>query len=593
MMQRRLILLGVLVVMALACTSKDTPEPTARTNTETMVPQESADITIASTFSNDRIYLGETSLDERIATSTAVVRATFVSVQAVAETLAARTGGYFGGLEFTFTVAEYLKGSGATTIKVLALDTEEQFATTGEAIALGTRIISERDTQWDSREALLFLLSDPNVIPGTAQADRYYVGGTGLGGSRDLYTLASRYSKRWLPENVSSTSGAGAAVGADEKTYLTAVPPREEGATGSDGVSGSSESRSSVTVSFSAEGNLIYTLADGSVDNTPVEQLQDYWDLQAVATNPAPSTPLSLSTVKARIAAIETEITANGGTQAYRDCVADRTFFERYDAYMLATTGTIPHRTYQRHDRTLPSGSDSSLVVYEAEQYSLIPNPAADAFEARLGGRDEGLFTQLGPFRVQAVRPLPVGEYRFFHGVRGTATKLCEPFSNELLRANEIFLTVTPPADAVYEAMFDPVFLSGGGVGASPEQGGLSRVWGSLGINGVKWHDGNYTVTVDRSTDLAGHNFQFISQFGHVLVDMPMSATTHDATARTYTWPEVSSPWWTGHQVMIRFTKPGGPSTLEPVDTVEPEATVRYRQRSAESLVVSFSLSPF
>ena len=128
-----------------------------------------------------------------------MVRATFVSVQAVAETLAARTGGYFSGLEFTFTVAEYLKGSGATTIKVLALDTEEQFATTGEAIALGTRIISER-IPMDSRDALYFCLSDPMSFR-TAQADRVLRRWTRLGGSGDLLHAASRYSKRWLPEN--------------------------------------------------------------------------------------------------------------------------------------------------------------------------------------------------------------------------------------------------------------------------------------------------------------------------------------------------------------------------------------------------------
>ena len=144
------------------------------------------------------LYTGPTSLEERILASPVIARVRLDSVSSSAESGTTRFGTkYIAVLEFNLSVEEYLKGSGADDIVVVwaaapFFDTEEEAEDALPAIA------SARDSQWDDREAIVFLQTSEETLPNTQQSNRYYLawGGTWIDyGDHDAYSIASRHNK--------------------------------------------------------------------------------------------------------------------------------------------------------------------------------------------------------------------------------------------------------------------------------------------------------------------------------------------------------------------------------------------------------------
>ena len=152
---------------------------------------------------------GETLLLERIAYADAIVRAEFVSVSPVVDSFThiatddTETTLYGRGLAHTFKVLEYLKGSGGNQIVAVSLDYFNDYATKADADAASNTYPADRDPQWDSREAVLFLFDWRGD-----QADRYGLGALKGGmGLMDYYSIASRWDKLWLPSVKEHESG--------------------------------------------------------------------------------------------------------------------------------------------------------------------------------------------------------------------------------------------------------------------------------------------------------------------------------------------------------------------------------------------------
>ncbi len=122
--------------------------------------------------------------------------------------------GHVRSIEFTFDVHEYLKGTGSTTLAAVVFG-GQSYPTATEAEANGPDLLAERDTQWDSREAIVFLESSHKWLPRVNQADRYWLGW------RTGYMLDSRKSKQWLP--IADTQDSSSPVD-DNRQYLTDVP---------------------------------------------------------------------------------------------------------------------------------------------------------------------------------------------------------------------------------------------------------------------------------------------------------------------------------------------------------------------------------
>ena len=171
------------------------------------------------------IYLGPRSLDERILASPVIARVRLDSTTSTVESGTTYEGQkYLALLEFNFSVQEYLKGSGASNI-VAVWAAAPIFDTRQEAEAVLPDIVADRDTQWDDREAIVFLQQDyGGFLSSTEEADRYYLA---WGGSwtipDDGYSIASLHNKLWLPAE--AAIGAPSQSSGDQQSFLMDVPP--------------------------------------------------------------------------------------------------------------------------------------------------------------------------------------------------------------------------------------------------------------------------------------------------------------------------------------------------------------------------------
>ena len=100
-------------------------------------------------------YHGLVSIEEQVLWDDVVARVRLISVgRAVVVEPGDR---YRGALEFRFRVLEYVKGSGGTEIVAVTVD-ENRYDTARAARAAVPGMAAARDTRWDDREAIVFLL---------------------------------------------------------------------------------------------------------------------------------------------------------------------------------------------------------------------------------------------------------------------------------------------------------------------------------------------------------------------------------------------------------------------------------------------------
>ncbi len=229
---------------------------------------------------------GQYSLEERIVYSEVVARVRLLGVASVGKYEESESGDHFyiSALEFRFNALEYLKGSGGDEITALATESYTRYETVVEARTLGEDFLGERDTQWDDREAIVFLIA-------TQEPDRYWFGTLSEEG-RDGYTIASPYNKVWLPAASAGTAlpkGAGNGPGGEELVFLTDIP---DAATASGPPS-------------------IRSLGASSSD----------------ASGRAPT--ITLSELKSLIEEVEREVSAGGGSEEYRECIRFKYRWER------------------------------------------------------------------------------------------------------------------------------------------------------------------------------------------------------------------------------------------------------------------------
>ena len=94
------------------------------------------------------------SLDQMISSSGVIVRATLRSATAATEAVG---GEHRPVQKLRFTVHEYVKGSGPNEI-VVVVRPRDTHSTEGAARSEADRLLSERNTTWDDRQALLLLI---------------------------------------------------------------------------------------------------------------------------------------------------------------------------------------------------------------------------------------------------------------------------------------------------------------------------------------------------------------------------------------------------------------------------------------------------
>ena len=182
-------------------------------------------------------------------------------------------------MEFSFSVEEYLKGSGAEDI--VAVWAAAPFFDTQEGGG-GQRyraIVTARDAQWDDREAIVFLQEDSQgFLPSTqtSGSDSTWRGVEArpmYASPDDGYSLASRHNKLWLP--AAAAVGEASQATGDQQRFLTDVPPDE---------------------------------------------------------GTAPT--ITLGEIKTRIAAVTAKLSASDGSEEYTECVRETYYIERRNRHL-------------------------------------------------------------------------------------------------------------------------------------------------------------------------------------------------------------------------------------------------------------------
>ena len=485
-------------------------------------------------------YLGPTSLEERILASPVIARVRLDSTTSTVEYgITYQGAGYLALLEFNFSVQEYLKGSGSSNI-VAVWAAAPFFDTRQEAENALPAIVASRDTQWDDREAIVFLQQDSQgLLPSTEQTERYYLSWEAdptYGPIDDNYSIASRYNKLWLPAE--AAIGAPSQSSGDQQSFLLDVPP----ATGT-------------------------------------------------------ASTITLGEMKSKISTVAAKLNASDGSAEYRECV-ERTYrYEGMDRYDLETGGDgKPY--YKVPDHELDSGLAASSVVYEDAVYGGLPDKRglvwfdggdADLFSVEFGNAVPIDFSGDGvndsiryARRVVSARPLPAGMYRFHFNDREVRFIPCDGYTMRY----EWTVTVNAPEGTLHEAFFDPV-TDGTAVVADSTNGVLDPATftdansGSATIERIAWEagtgeSGTVKLKLSLHTGIAGHAVNFIALDGSVSLSLQVADATVDATNETLSWPVTSQPWQSGDKLMLRIltATPSARPTPTPTATYTPTPEV-------------------
>lgn len=449
-------------------------------------------------------YDGPSSIEERILTSTAVVRARLTST--TTEIVTSKTDQYhYPALKFTFSVSEYLYGSGADTVTAYYVSPAD-FNTGQEAEAWAPTMVSRRDTQFDDREAVLFLTDGTSI-----KSERFSV----LAEPKDVYILAvgsgpiqghsrfwidDRHDRRWLP-----AASATAATSASQE-FLLEQP-----------VSGTT-----------------------------------------------PST-ITLADMKTKIAVIVAEIDGGDGSEAYRKCLKGKYTQIRTDEWTRSWNPA--HNSYEpTWDGTFASGqpAGTELYNYKNRGSAIMVDGTEEKSKVWVDGEDGNLLSveeanhhpfeenwTLFDFLVVSARPIPAGTYEFNHNY-GTHID-CGNTS-----VFELTATVTAPEGTLHELFYDPVVV-GNVVVADVSNGVLSPATftgangASATIRSISYKAGTVKLEVTPDDALDEHIVDIIELDGTVSLSLDVAEATVDAVSGTLSWSVASQPWEDGDLLMVRI----------------------------------------
>ena len=152
-------LLLVVVVLVAACGSGGTASRPEHVQSSTPVTGPVPESVMSSAIDPASLY--PRSIDQMIRVADAIVRASLLSATAGTESLIVEGGTsvYRPIQELRFTAHEYLVGSGSSVIRVI-VRSRATYSTDTEALAVAERVTSQRNTTWDDRQAVLFLVTE-------------------------------------------------------------------------------------------------------------------------------------------------------------------------------------------------------------------------------------------------------------------------------------------------------------------------------------------------------------------------------------------------------------------------------------------------
>ena len=451
----------------------------------------------------DPPYAGDSLIETKIIKHDVVVRATMTSYSSeVVVNPEARFGDYEVSLRFNLAVSEYLKGTGPSNIVALWFH-GDSYETRAEAeVSLRARL-RERDAQWDDREAVFFLYSEPSGF-GPLRDEQFQAPDHFLLSYGDLFRVNDRYSlhsttnRKWLPAAGTSPTG-------DSQEFLLAVPP--------------------------------------------------------------PTETITLGELKRKIAEVTAELAGGDGSERYKRCVREKYRHIQNQRNWLEVFGSIFTLWNIEHSLVsgLPAGTvldnqegwnfldpnDRELSWLDGRDsglFALVDEPSTSVDEDGDGDYDYVTFDRM----VQVARPLPAGEYRF-----DLKEPLRQYVSCGFVVSNEWTVAAAAPEGVVHEALFDPV-TDGSAVAADSTNGVLEPTTfidagAATSVDRIAWEAGTAKLKYSSRTALAGRVVDFIELDGTVSLSLPIDSAAVDAVNNTLSWSVPSQPWEDGDKLMLRI----------------------------------------
>ncbi len=444
------------------------PTATAKPpNPESPTPEPIAEVRVeveASGIYDDYFGAATASVEERIYLADVIVRATLVSEA--------------NGL-LNFRTVEYLKGTGPATFTIAAS--------------------SGRNTQWDEREAILFLDGAVTASEGRSQAPDYeFV-------DANTFDHIDPWGRKYVAAN-------GVTVDSNNPVWLPSTTVS------------TSEERSS-----SASGEFI-TGAEAGDQGT-----------------------VTLADLKAKIA----WITGGEGIEGYDECIRDSLTHIRYGRDWEAYHGEAPS-VYQ-----VPSSVESGVADAEITDWRGHRSVTPGYSEVIVGGVDGALFVgrindddsepangyTMG---IVSARPLPAGTYTVFAQIKSYVYVPCN--FDLIYTGLEWLVNVTAPAGTVYEAFFDSTATGFTSQGGELEPATFTANGRASTVEALKYENGEVILKLNPFNALAGQHLYFIELDGSFGLVLSASSATADSTAGTLTWSVAEQPWESGDQLMLRIT---------------------------------------
>ena len=426
-------------------------------------------------------YYGPVTLEEMITTSVVIARVSLLSVEPTAEASELHPSVVYvekrststvhvPTLTYTFSVHEYLKGGGGSTIagRTRGWDTNNgcvellEYETMAEAQAVAPGLLEARDSRWDNREAIIFLR--PNN----------WLGIITLNDSSERITVAGRHFKAWLPD---ATPSATSTVPDAERRFLLDDP-----------------------------------------DNLSPYDI--YRPAGTSTVQGAPQVPsITLGALKQEIAAVTAEYGPGDGTLEYAGCISAMFKNEKKIARLLAKDPTR-YDTPIISSFTTESGQATGTVLIEWRTASAYSDPFTDYYGREwLEGGDSQMFRIEHPGYIYAERPQPAGEYRFFYNFLRRVYMACNYYPEIERNRQLVIFTVTAPAGTLAESFFDP-YADG------------SAVMGTSTVGTISWEAGQVEATLTQ--DVTGHVLDFIALDGSVSLSLDVADATADSGTLTW-----------------------------------------------------------
>lgn len=214
--------ISLLAVLAIACAQADLQSPT---NVHPPTPSDSQPQTVTFGGSGSTLHpilYVSPSLDEQIFISDTIVRASFKSATAGTEPDPNQSGAHRAVNNLTFTVHEYLKGRGPSELAVVVRDDHDYnrpghhssfgYLNQTEALTKARNLLQQRNTTWDNRQAVLFLVGSQTPFRFTLSNDVV----------QDTFDYSiDTLSRAWLPQLLTTTSSSTRSSTRTSDNYIT------------------------------------------------------------------------------------------------------------------------------------------------------------------------------------------------------------------------------------------------------------------------------------------------------------------------------------------------------------------------------------